>query len=197
MELLTADRVITVKIGPEEFDMYRNYLCFLARTQMPMDLRARLDPSDLVQQSLLQAHQATEQFRGSSHAELMAWLRQILASVVSRALRDQHRDRRDIFREQTIQDRMDQSSILLTSAFVVTGHSPSTAAAQNELQRQIAELVEQLPEAQRDAVILHYWQEIPLKQVSEMLEKSPAAVAGLLQRGLSTLRQKAEERRLS
>jgi RNA polymerase sigma-70 factor (ECF subfamily) len=66
-----------------------------------------------------------------------------------------------------------------------------------ELARSIAELVEQLPEAQRDAVILHYWQEIPLKQLAEILDKSPAAVAGLLQRGLATLREQASGKKLS
>jgi DNA-directed RNA polymerase specialized sigma24 family protein len=46
-------------------------------------------------------------------------------------------------------------------------------------------------------VILHYWQEIPLKQLAEILDKSPAAVAGLLQRGLATLREQASGKKLS
>lgn len=180
-----------MNVTAEQFDKYRNYLRFLARTQMPAHLRARLDPSDIVQQSLLQAHQAADDFRGTSNAELMAWLRKILAGVVAHTIRDQHRDRRDVFKEQVIQQRMDQSSILLASAFMASDRPASAIVAQDELVRGVAELVEQLPEAQRDAIILHYWQEIPLKQVAEALGKSPAAVAGLLQRGLATLREQA------
>lgn len=180
-----------VDVTAEQFDKYRSYLRFLARTQMPVHLRARLDPSDIVQQSLLQAYQAAEEFRGSSDAEMMAWLRKILAGVVAHTIRDQHRDRRDIFKEQAIQQRLDQSSVFLASAFIASDRPASAIIAQEDLMRGVAELVEQLPEAQRDAVILHYWQEIPLKQVAETLGKSPAAVAGLLQRGLATLREQA------
>lgn len=178
-------------VPADKFDHYRNYLRFLARTQMPVHLRARMDASDLVQQSLLQACEAADDFRGSSDAELMAWLRKILAGVVSHTIRDQHRERRDVFREQAIQQNLDQSSVYLASAFVADDAGPSAVVRKEELARDIAELVEQLPETQRDAIILHYWQEVPLKQVGELLGKSPAAIASLLQRGLATLRDQA------
>jgi RNA polymerase sigma-70 factor, ECF subfamily len=47
-----------------------------------------------------------------------------------------------------------------------------------------------VPEAQREAVVLHYWQGMTLPEIAEHLRKSPAAVAGLLQRGLRALRGK-------
>jgi len=175
----------------DRFEQYRNYLRFLARTQMPLHLRTRIDASDLVQQSMLQAYEAAEQFRGSSEAEMMAWLRQILAGVVSHTLRDQHRERRDIFREQAIQQHLDHSSVYLTSAFIASDTAPSMAMRREELAKQLADLVEALPESQRDAIILHYWQEVPLRQVAEILGKTPAAVASLLQRGLATLREQS------
>ena len=194
---IAALRQQPLKITQEHFEKYRRYLQFLARTQLPNHLRSRMDPSDIVQQSLLQAHAAAGDFRGSSDGELMAWLRSIVAGVISHTIRDQHRDRRDIFKEQAIQQRLDQSSVFLAKAFIAAVPSPSVMIEKEELARSIAELVEQLPEAQRDAVILHYWQEIPLKQLAEILDKSPAAVAGLLQRGLATLREQASGKKLS
>ena len=190
---------VTVKVGSplvniseEQFARYRNYLRFLARTQLPIHLRARLDPSDIVQQSMLQAHEAAEDFRGNSDAELMAWLRAILGGVVAHAIRDQHRGVRDVYKEHSIQQQLDQSSLFLANALISPVQAPSVAMRQEELARSVAELVEELPDAQRDAIVLHYWQQLPLKQVAETLGKSPAAVAGLLQRGLATLREKAE-----
>ena len=181
-----------MKISEQQFERYRNYLRFLARTQLPTHLRARLDPSDIVQQSMLQAHQAADDFRGNSDAELMAWLRTILAGVVAHAVRDQHRGVRDVFKEQNIQQQLDQSSLFLANALISPLKTPSVVMHQEEVARSVADLVEELPDAQRDAIVLHYWQQLPLKQVAETLGKSPAAVAGLLQRGLATLREKAE-----
>ena len=55
----------------------------MAVATLPQNLQAKLDPSDVVQQTLLKAHQNWDQFRGSNDAELAAWLRSILARHVS------------------------------------------------------------------------------------------------------------------
>ena len=59
-------------------ESYRNYLRLLARTGIDASLRGKADPSDLVQETLLKAHQHFDQFRGQTETELVAWLRQIL-----------------------------------------------------------------------------------------------------------------------
>ena len=90
-------------------DQYRSYLRVLANLQLDRRLRSKVDASDIVQQTLLQAHRARAQFRGETDAEKGAWLRQILAHNLAHAMRDFRRDKRDINREQSIQASLAQS----------------------------------------------------------------------------------------
>ncbi len=59
-------------------EISRNYLKLMARLQLDKRVQAKVDPSDLVQESFLNAHQNFHTFRGTTERELLAWLRQIL-----------------------------------------------------------------------------------------------------------------------
>src|SRR3954464_5677965 len=92
-----------------DFSPYQSYLYLLARSHMGRRHQARLDPSDIVQQTLLHAHQKRSQFRGASEAELMAWLRQILANNLADAVRGLARAKRDVARERSLDRDVDDS----------------------------------------------------------------------------------------
>ncbi|MFO0818954.1 MAG: sigma factor [Pirellulales bacterium] len=94
-----------------ELDRFRPYLQLLARLQMRREIQAKVDPSDVVQLTLLNAHQAREGFRGTTEPELAAWLRQILARNLARVSRDLGRDKRNIDRERSLQAQLDESSL--------------------------------------------------------------------------------------
>jgi RNA polymerase sigma-70 factor (ECF subfamily) len=87
-------------LSPLSLESHRDYLRLLARLQLDPRLRAKVDASDVVQQTLLQAHQTWDQFRGRSEGELGQWLRRILARTLSHAGRDLRRARRDVARER-------------------------------------------------------------------------------------------------
>src|SRR5580704_16305629 len=68
-------------------ERYRRYLSLLARVQIGQRLQGKVDASDLVQETFLEAHRNFDRFRGGSEGEFVAWLRQILAGNLADLLR--------------------------------------------------------------------------------------------------------------
>jgi RNA polymerase sigma-70 factor, ECF subfamily len=172
-----------------DLEQHRDYLRVLARLQLSPALRGKLDPSDVVQLTLLKAHQAIGQFRGRTAAELAAWLRQILARTLANAARDQGRGRRDMARERSLERALEESSARLGAWLVAEQSSPSQRAVRDEQALVVVRALAGLPEAQREALLLKHCQGWSLAEIGRHLDRSPTAVASLLQRGLKQLRE--------
>ncbi|MDE0862559.1 MAG: sigma-70 family RNA polymerase sigma factor [Rubripirellula sp.] len=179
---------------PSIVAQYEPYLRMLARTQLRRAFQAKVGASDMVQQAMLQAVQGFDGFRGSTEAELRGWLRQILAHHICHLDRDMHRDKRDVRREQSIEQKLAQSSMRLEGLLAGNAPTPSQNVAMGENVIRMAEAVEHLPESQREAIRLHYLEGHKLAEVAEILKKSSGAIAGLLHRGMKTLRQQLSDR---
>ena len=175
-------------------ERFRDYLRLLARLRLDPRLRAKLDPSDVVQQTLLEAHQGLDQFRGRTVAEQAAWLRQILARNLANAVRDLGRGKRDVAREQSLEAAAEESASRLEPWLAAEQSSPSEQAARNEEAVRLAQVLAALPEAQREVVVLRHCHGWSLAEISRHLGRSPSAVAGLLHRGLQQLRDQLHER---
>jgi RNA polymerase sigma-70 factor (ECF subfamily) len=171
-------------------ERFRDYLRLLARLRLPPQLRGKLDPSDVVQQTLLEAHKDRERFRGQTPAERAAWLRQILARNLANAVRDLGRDKRDVARERSLEE----SASRLEAWLAAEQSSPSVQAERNEEAVRLAQALAALPEAQREVVELRHCQGWSLAEISRHVGRSPSAEAGLLHRGLQQLRARLEER---
>jgi len=174
--------------GPPDLERYRSYLRLIARLHVPAALRGKLDPSDVVQDALVKALQHLDQLRGRTEAELAAWLRQILATTLANLARDWGRGKRDAGREVPLEQRVHDSSARLEAVLAADQTSPSLAASRNEGLLRLAAAVEALPDAQREAVTLYHLQQWPLDRVAEHMGRTPAAVAGLIKRGLKQIR---------
>jgi RNA polymerase sigma-70 factor (ECF subfamily) len=174
-------------------DRFRDYLLLLARAQLDRRLRAKLDPSDVVQQSILEAHACAGQFRGTTSGELAAWLRQILARNLANAVRDLGRHKRDVRREQSLEQQVENSSARLAGLLAADQSSPSQKADQGEQLLRLAGALTALPEAQRAAVELRHLHGWSLADIAAQLDRTPAAVAGLLHRGMLQLRTLLEQ----
>ena len=131
-------------------ELYRNYLQLVARTQIDLHLQARLNPSDLVQDTFLEAFRDFGQFRGATEAELLGWLRRILvhnlARVVEKQLMADKRNarRREVSLEQRLRS-LEHSTAKVEAALLSQGSSPSAQAQRREQAALLADQLAKLP----------------------------------------------------
>jgi RNA polymerase sigma-70 factor (ECF subfamily) len=177
-----------------DIERFRSYLLLLARMKLDRKLGGKLDASDIVQQTLLEAHEALDSFRGDDSAAQAAWLRKILAHDLANAARDLTRAKRDVRKERSLQADLDNSASQLEGWLAAEQSSPSQHLVRHERALQLAEALAQIPESQRDAIVLRHFQRLPLAEIAEQLDCTTAAVTGLLHRGLKNLRNSMADR---
>jgi RNA polymerase sigma-70 factor (subfamily 1) len=169
----------------DRLESYRPYLRLLARLELDPRIRTRVDPSDVVQNTLTAALAALDQFRGQTEAELAGWLRQILANELKEATRRERAQMRDVAREQPLEAAVEESSVRLEHWLASEDSAPVERAQRQEQLLHLAAALEQLPADQRQAVELHYLKGVPVAELSEVMGRSRAAVGALVFRGLN------------
>jgi len=172
---------------------FAEYLRLLARLQLDPRLRGKLDASDVVQQTLLQAHEHREQFRGRSDAELVGWLRAILANTLAASVRRYAAEGRDLRRERSLEASLAESSARLEGWLAAEQSSPSERVMRHEELVRLADALARLPEDQRQVIELHHLKGCPVAEVAAVLQRTKPAVMGLLFRGLKKLRELLRE----
>jgi RNA polymerase sigma-70 factor (ECF subfamily) len=170
-------------------ERFREYLHLLARLQLAPRLQGKVDPSGVVQQTLLEAHVAMASFPRSGEAEQAAWLRQILANNLKDEVRKFSTKARDVARERSLQAAIEASSQRIELWMAADQSSPSEHAMRHERTARLANALALLPEDQRNAVELHHLMGLPLAAVAERLGRSKGAIAALIFRGLKKLRE--------
>lgn len=175
----------TWSIGP-----LRPWLKLLAERQLPAALKGKVDASDIVQQTLFDAWQGQDGFRGSSHGERMAWLRVILTRVIIRTDRDLlHTAKRGEGREKTIQSAVDQASLQIERMAMGRERNPASAAELAEQTLLLASALESLPEDHRQILVLRHIEGLSHAEVAEKMNRSSAATRMLWVRALESLKK--------
>ena len=186
---------MSVLDSPDGLDLerFRRYLTLLAEASLNPRLRVKESPSDIVQQSLLEAHRDRPAFRGQTEAELVGWLKTILARNLQNVARHYHTAKCDVRLEQSMDQRLDQSSSRLDQLLPAEHSSPSRKAIENERAEALAAAFGTLLEQERTAIMLKHFQDWSLQEISEHLERPVDAIAGLLKRGLKKLRNHLQD----
>jgi RNA polymerase sigma-70 factor (ECF subfamily) len=172
---------------------YREYLRLLARLQLDPRLRGKLDPSDIVQEALLKAHEKREQFRGQTEEERAAWLRSILANTLIDVARKYGAQGRDVAAERSLEAALHESSARLEHLLATDASSPEQHVVREEELLRLADGLAQLPEDQRTALELKHLAGYSVEAIAQEMGRSKTAIGGLLRRGVKRLRELLHE----
>lgn len=188
-ELIARARAGDTSAVGKLLDSYRNYLALMARVQIGNRLQARADASDVVQDTLFAACTRFTQFRGDSEAELVAWLRRILASKVADLVRRHTASQRDIRLEQQVERHLHRSSQDLAQLVPAETGSPSRIVARREQVVLLADALHELPSDYREVLILRHLEGMPFAEVAKRMDRTLDAVKSLWTRALAKLRR--------
>ena len=169
----------------EEFGEFRDYLMVLARSQVSVDLRGRIDPSDLVQETLCDALRDLPRYRGRTRAEMMGWLR----SVLKFNLIDRLRRLRLEGRVVSFDASLDQTSHGMSHLLQASRSAPEVRAVREEDALTLATMLGQLSPPQAEAIVLKHCQGMSVVEIGRHMNRTPDAVGGLLRHGMRRLRE--------
>lgn len=187
-ELLTQARGGRDDALAEVLERYRSYALLLGRLQIPAGLRNKVSASDLVQEAFIRARETFGGFRGTTEAELLAWLRRVLASQLARQLRHHHAQRRDARQEQQLEASMVRSSQAISRAFQASDTSPSQQAARREEAVILANALAAMPSEHREVLVLRHLEGQSFPAIARKMGRELENVKSLWRRALKQLR---------
>jgi RNA polymerase sigma-70 factor (ECF subfamily) len=172
------------------FASCRNYLGVVARAQVESWLRAKVDASDLIQQTLLEAYRDFTHFRGTTEAEWLAWLRRILAHNAANFVR-QYRgtEKRQARREVALAGPGDGSAAGGLADPADSGESPSQQLMRKERELLVADALSRLSPDHREVIMLRNLQRLPFQEVAERMGRSRPATQMLWMRAIQKLQE--------
>src|SRR5688572_10203426 len=174
-------------------ESYGDYLKLLARMHIGRRLRGKFDPGDVVQDTFLEAHRQFGQFRGTTEAELVAWLRRILSGRLALMIRHYLGTKgRDVTLERELAAQLDQSCEVLGGELAASCSTPSQQVSRREQSVLLAEALARLPADYREVIILRHLEALSFPEVAARMNRSENAVYKLWVRALADLRRNME-----
>lgn len=170
-------------------EMFRHYLLLVANEELAPAIQAKIAPSDIVQDSLMEACRDLPLFHGGSEKELLNWLRRILRNNVAKAHRHFDTKKRQVEREVALQDIAPDD---LLHGLVKQPETPSKHAQAHEQDEQLQRAMQQLPEHYRQVLLMRSLEGLTFVQIAEKLNSTDDAVRKLWGRAVEELSQHLE-----
>ncbi len=168
-------------------EQHRDYLHLLGMAQLDLELNGKLDLSGVIQTTMMEVFEQREATPVEGDQRL-SWLRRVFMNNLLDELRKLRTQKRDIGREQSIEDSIGRSTNRLECCLAAAESTPSAKACRNEQTELLLRAIADLPPAQRQAIELHHLQSLPLEVISQQMNKPKGAVAALIYRGMKTLK---------
>jgi len=176
------------------FDACRGYLGVVARAQVETWMQAKVDPSDIVQQTLLEAHRDFDRFQGQTGNEWLAWLRRILTHNAADFVRRYHGTaKRQARREVAFAGPGDESHVAGAPEPAAPGATPSQQLILADDQLRVAAAVGQLSPDHQEVIVLRNLERLPFDEVAARMNRSRPAVQMLWMRAIKKLQEVMEE----
>jgi RNA polymerase sigma-70 factor (ECF subfamily) len=178
---------------PESTDQvlerYRAYLDCLTCIQLDPRLWRRFGWSDIVNHTLLEAYRDLAKLRALDESDRNRLLQRMLLHNLLDRIEHERAEMRDYRREASLDEALTGSSANLQKWLAADSEGPEGRADADERGARLADALSQLPQREREALILQKYHGWSLAQIAEHLGCSTGAVAGLHARGLKRLRQ--------
>ena len=157
---------------------HRARLQKMVAARMDPRLAARVNPSDVVQETMIEAMQKLPDYLLDQPLPFYPWLRQLAAQRMAR-LAQQHigAQRRSVTREQRDDLGISHESVLrLVDQLVAPDTSPSQQAMQHEMHLRLRAALDDLPYLDREVLVLQFIEQMPPSEIAQLLGITPEAV---------------------
>jgi RNA polymerase sigma-70 factor, ECF subfamily len=168
-----------------DFGEYRDYLMVLARSQISVDLRCRIDPSDLVQETLCDAFREPTPGHRRGRVQMMGWLKRVLHDN----LVDRFRRHKLEVRIESLEAQLDDTGDGISRFLWASQSGPSSRIVREEDALIVTSILAKLPQAQAEAIVLKHCEGMSVAKISRHMNRTPDAVGGLLRHGMCKLRE--------
>jgi len=171
-------------------EAYRPFLIAIARDSLDKELQAKASPSDLVQQTFVEAQRDIAQASLRGDDDLRAWLRRLLLNNIADFRQSYRRAKRAIRREQAAEEHASKDLLLNLIASDIT--SPSQGAARREEQDRVESALDRLSEEYRQVIIWRNREHLTIAEIAARLNRSSDAVRLLWCRAVQRLKKEIE-----
>jgi RNA polymerase sigma-70 factor (ECF subfamily) len=153
-------------------------------------LQARLDPSDVLQETMAEAARRLADYARLRPLPFYPWLRQIAwERLVQLHRRHVRAGKRSVRREQADLPLSDESALALANRLMSRGSSPSARLRQSEQRHRVQAILGLLAAGDREILVLRYLEHLSTPELAAVLGLTPAGVKTRQLRALQRLRE--------